>query len=179
METTGKLTGVTVDFMTRKLNVTFQIDSQPIDALNELQKCDFLDIVAKKHRKKRSLDANAYFWALCDRLSEKLNIPKTEIYKGYIKEIGGVSEVVCVQDKAVEKLCSGWQRNGIGWQTDTMPSKIEGCTNVVLYYGSSTYANAQMSRLISMLVEDCNAQQIPNITEKEYQEMMRRWGAKQ
>lgn len=52
METTGKLTGVTVDIMTRKLNVTFQIDTQPIDDLNELQKLESLDIVAKKHRKK-------------------------------------------------------------------------------------------------------------------------------
>ena len=47
METTGRLTGVTVDIMTRKLNVTFQIDTQPIDDLNELQKLESLDIVAK------------------------------------------------------------------------------------------------------------------------------------
>lgn len=178
MVTTGKLTGVTVDVFNRKLNVTFQIDTEPVDDLNELAKLDKIEITAKKHKEKRSLDANAYFWVLCDRLSQKLNIPKTEIYKGYIKEIGGVSEVVCVQDRAVDKLCSGWWHNGIGWQTETFPSKIDGCTNVILYYGSSTYDKDQMSRLISMVIEDCNAQKIPTITEKQYEAMMSRWGAK-
>ncbi len=178
MKATGKLTSIAVDMFSRKLNITFEIDTEPFDDLNELAKLDKIEITAKKHTERRSLDANAYFWVLCDSLSQKLNIPKKEIYKGYIKEIGGVSEVVCVQDRAVDRLCSSWSRNGIGWQTETFPSKIDGCTNVILYYGSSTYDTAQMSRLISMVIEDCNAQRIPTITEKQCSEMMKRWGAK-
>ena len=178
METTGKLTSIAVDMFSRKLNITFEIDTEPFDDLNELAKLDKIEITAKKHKEKRSLDANAYFWVLCDCLAKKLNISRTEIYKGYIKEIGGVSEIVCVQDRAVDRLCSSWSRNGIGWQTETFPSKIDGCTNVILYYGSSTYDKAQMSRLISMVIEDCNAQRIPTITEKQCSEMMKRWGAK-
>ena len=178
MQTTGKLTGITVDVFNNKLNVTFQIDSQSIDELNDLAELDKIDIIAKKHKERRSLDANAYFWVLCDCLSQKLNIPKEEIYKGYIKEIGGVSEVVCVQDRAVGRLCSSWSRNGIGWQTDTFPSKIEGCTNVILYYGSSTYDTLQMSRLIDMVIADCNAQRIPTITERQMETLMQRWGAR-
>ena len=92
----------------------------------------------ERKRKKRSTDANAYFFTLADKLAERLNIPKTEIYRNYVKEIGGVSETVCVKTEAVQKLCEGWKHNGLGWQTDTVPSKIEGCTNVILYYGSST-----------------------------------------
>ena len=178
MQTTGRLTEVTMDIMSRKLNVTFQIDTQPFDDLNELKELETIDITAKKHIKKRSLDANAYFWVLCDSLSQKMNITKTEIYKGYIKEIGGVSEIVCVQNRAVDKLRDSWSHNGIGWQTETLPSKIDGCTNVVLYYGSSTYDTEQMSRLIDMVIADCNAQGIPTITEEQCGEMMRRWGAK-
>lgn len=178
MQTTGRLTGITVDFVTGKLNVTFQVDTHPVDELNELAAMDSLDITVKKHKQKRSLDANAYFWVLCDRLSEKMNLPKEEIYKGYIKGIGGVSEVVCVQDKAVDRLCSSWSHNGIGWQTETFPSKIDGCTNVILYYGSSTYDAEQMSRLIDMLIHDCNAQGIPTITEEQYEELITQWGKK-
>ena len=33
------------------------------------------DVDIKEHREKRSLDANAYFWVLVDRLAEKLRIP--------------------------------------------------------------------------------------------------------
>lgn len=48
--------------------------------------------------------------------------------------------------KAVDTLIRGWEHNGLGWMTDTMTSKLPNCTNVVLYYGSSTYDTKQMSR---------------------------------
>lgn len=126
----------------------------------------------KEYKGKRSLDANGYFWTLVDQLAEKLNIPKTDIYRNYIKDIGGVSEVVCVKNEAVEKLCEGWQHNGIGWQTDTMPSKIEGCTNVILYYGSSTYNSLQMYQLTKLVVEDCKSVGIETKTPNEIAKML-------
>ena len=129
----------------------------------------------ERKRKKRSTDANAYFFTLADKLAERLNIPKTEIYRNYIKEIGGVSEVVCVRTDAVEKLCEGWRHNGLGWQTDTVPSKIDGCTNVILYYGSSTYNTEQMSRLIDLVVEDCKVQGIETRTPDEIADMLSLW----
>lgn len=129
----------------------------------------------KKIRKKRSLDANAYFFVLADKLSEVLNIPKEEIYRNYVKDIGGVSEIVCVKDEAVEKLCEGWRHNGLAWQTDTLPSKLKGCTNVILYYGSSTYDTAQMSRLIDRVVEDCKIQGIETKTPEEIANLLSLW----
>ena len=129
----------------------------------------------ERKQKKRSNDANAYFFVLADKLAERLNVPKTEIYRNYIKEIGGVSEIVCVKNEAVEKLSKGWQHNGLGWQTDILPSKIKGCTNVVLYYGSSTYNTEQMSRLINLIVEDCKIQGIETRTPEEIANMLSLW----
>lgn len=117
-----------------------------------------------KYRNRRSLDANAYLWVLIDKLAFVLNRTKEEIYKEAIRDIGGVSEIVCVKDEAVDRLCEGWRRNGIGWQTDTMPSKLDGCTNVILYYGSSSYDTKQMSNLIDTLVEDCKQLGIETMT---------------
>jgi hypothetical protein len=48
-----------------------------------------------------------------------------------------------------------------------MPSKINGCTNVILYYGSSTYNTAQMSLLIDHLVQDAKALGIETMTPQE------------
>lgn len=121
----------------------------------------------KEYRKKRSLDANAYAWVLIDKLAEKLRISKAEVYRNAIREIGGVSDIVCVQEKAADALCEGWNHNGLGWFTDRMPSKLPGCVNVVLYYGSSTYDTAQMSRLIDGLVQDAKAQGIETMTPAE------------
>lgn len=135
----------------QNVTVTVQADfRESFDALKDVA----LDIEIKRHRERRSLDANAYAWVLIDRIAKAQRSTKKDVYQNAIREIGGVSSIVCVQNEAVESLREGWSRNGIGWVTDTMPSKIEGCTNVVLYYGSSTYDTRQMSTLIDFLIED-------------------------
>jgi hypothetical protein len=112
---------------------------------------------------------------LLDKLAEVLREPKEEIYRGYIKDIGGNSEIVCVLDQAVENLRKGWERNGLGWQTDVMPSKIKGCTNVVLYYGSSTYDTKQMSRLIDLIIQDCKGCGIEVLPPERLAGMIEEW----
>lgn len=133
------------------------------------------DVDIKEHRERRSLNANAYAWILMDRLAAHMGIPKTTVYRAYVREIGGNCETVCVKDEAVEKLRSGWEHNGIGWQTDTFKSKLPGCTNVILYYGSSTYDTAQMSRLIDLIVQDCREQGIETLTPQQLDAMKERW----
>lgn len=133
-----------------------------------------VNIEVKKAAPKRSKSANDLCWVLIDKLAEKTRIPKTDIYRAAIREIGGVSETVCVQERAVKRLCSGWEKNGIGWQTDVMPSKIAGCKNVILYYGSSTYDTAQMSRLLDLIIQECEQQGIPTLRD-EAEELLRKW----
>ena len=128
----------------------------------------------KKASAKRSRDANAFCWVLIDKIAEKMNLPKTEVYRNAIREIGGVSEMVCVQDKAVERLRAGWEKNGLGWQTDTLPSKLPGCTNVILFYGSSTYDTAQMARLIDLLIQEAEQLGIPTLRD-EAADLLGRW----
>ena len=135
-----------------------------------------VDLEVKQHRNKRSLDANGYAWVLMDKIAARMHIDKVEVYREAIKSIGGVSETVCVQDKAVDRLRHGWEQNGIGWQTDTMPSKIDGCTNVILYYGSSTYDTSQMSRLLDLSIQDCKVQGIPTDTPDTIARLKALWG---
>lgn len=115
------------------------------------------DLVVKEHREKRSLDANAYCWVLIDRLAEATGCPKTDIYRRAIREIGGVSDTVCVIEKAADRLEAVWHKNGVGWFSERAESKLSGCVTVTLYYGSSQYDTKQMSRLIDHIVEDCKA----------------------
>lgn len=135
------------------------------------------NLTIKEHKKKRSLDANAYAWVLLDKLAAVIHESKEAIYKSYIKEIGGNSELVCIKTEAAESLCAGWSRNGLGWQTDTMPSKLKGCTNVILYYGSSVYDTEQMSRLIDLIVQDCKIFGIDTKDPEELEKLLTEWGA--
>ena len=133
-------------------------------------------LTVKEHKQKRSLSANNYFWTLCDKLAFKLNKSKTEIYRAYIKEIGGNNELVCCIDKAVPALCQAWTSRGIGWLAETEDSKLKGCTNIRLYYGSSTYNSEQMAKLIELIVQDCKEFEIPTWNEAELQKLCNEWG---
>ncbi len=129
----------------------------------------------KEYRKKRSLDANAYCWVLLHKLSAAIGLPAQEIYKKLIPDIGGNSEIVCVQEQAADRLVKLWNRNGIGWVTESFPSKIPGCINVILYSGSSSYDSAQMSRLVDLVVQECKQLDIETATPDELATMKARW----
>lgn len=144
-----------------------------IDSLNDDK--EYI-LTVKEHKQKRSLNANSYAWTLMDKLAEKLRIAKTEIYRSYIREIGGNNTLICVQDIALDDLLRNWQSHGVGWLAETEKSKLKGCTNVRLYYGSSTYDSAQMSRLIELIVADCKANDIETLTPEELSRMSEEWG---
>ena len=134
-----------------------------------------VNIEIKKHSRHRSLDANAYCWVLIDKIAEKTGEKKTDVYRQAIREIGGVSDTICVMDKAVDRLREGWEKNGIGWQTDTMKSKVEGCTNVILYYGSSVYDSKQMAQLIDSLIQEAEGLGIPTLTDEQAGRLVNQW----
>ena len=167
----------TLDFRKEDLPQAIAWLARLIETLDESKE---YTIEVKEKKKKRSLNSNSYAWVLLGKLAEKLRIPKTDIYRNYVKEIGGnTKDIVCVQDKALDKLRSAWESNGLGWVTDTLPSKIDGCTNVILYYGSSTYDVEQMSRLIQLIVQDCKQFGIPTYDQEELDRLVQEWGVKQ
>lgn len=98
------------------------------------------------------------------------------MYRDAIRDIGGVSAIVCVQEKAMEALRRSWEAKGLGWQTDVLDSKLPGCKNMVLYYGSSAYDVSQMSRFIDHLVQDARAIGIETRPQEEIDSLLREWG---
>lgn len=152
------------------------LKTQPADALRWLCKFKAGDYEINRIRKKRSLDANAYLWVLLDKLSAELGTPKEELYQMQVRQIGGVSDIVAVQNKAVEKFRKEWEAKGIGWQTETMPIKTAGCTGVRVYYGSSAYDTKQMSRLIDSVIQDCKLCGIETKPQEEINSLLADWG---
>lgn len=112
-------------------------------------------VEVKRWHDRRSLTANAYCWTMIDKLAEVLNMSKTDVYRQMILNVGGVSTTVCVKDAAVDALESTWRERGIGWMVDKQESKLPGCTNLTLYYGSSVYDTKQMGQLIDRIIEEC------------------------
>ena len=59
--------------------------------------------------------------------------------------------------------------------TETTKSKLEGFTNVLAYYGSSTYNTKEMSRLIDLIVRECNQLNIETKSKSEIDSLLKQW----
>lgn len=134
-------------------------------------------ITIDKARKKRSLDANAYFWVLCNKVAEATNLPASEIYRQYVRDVGGNFDVLCVKEEAADEFVRRWSKGRLGWISECIPSKLPGCVTVHAYYGSSEYDSAQMSRLINLCIQDCRALDIETATPAELALLLENWRA--
>ena len=134
-----------------------------------------VDCELKKHREKRSRNANDYCWTLIGKLSEKLNIPPVEIYRQCVKEVGVYRDfhLPASENKTLATL---WRQQGLAWLTETLDYEPDG-DNVVTrcWYGSSVYNTKQMSRLIDLIVQECREQNIETMTPAELAGLLERW----
>lgn len=143
---------------------------------------DLWDAVLKKHREKRSQDANSYCWALLRKLAEKMaditdgKAPtKEDIYRSHIKDVG-VYEPLPIREDAVDRFCEAWAEKGIGWFVEVVDdSKLPGFKRVHAYYGSSTYDTKEMARLIDNIVQDCKALGIETLPPYEIERLKEEW----
>lgn len=163
-------------------NMTITLESQHMDvsAAMELSKLDSLEVEIKKYRKKRSLDANAYYWKLLSKLAEVSGISKNRAHNlmlsryGQMEEYDGHLVYVVVPDtpdgaeKALEaetyhiKPTSQVQKGADGTLFRTYK----------MLRGSSTYDTKEMSYLIDGLVGECRELGIETLPPRELERMM-------
>lgn len=178
MKLKGKIVNIDLDFLTKKPKVTFQLTNQIdicTDEFNKLQEEELLDIEIDKHRDKRSNDANAYCWVLCQKIAEVVGSTKEQVYRKAISEVGQF-EIIPLKDEAVNTFLKAWKYKGLGWICETVgASKLRGYTNVVAYYGSSVYDTKAMSHLINWLAEEARELGIQTLEDIEMQRLVDEW----
>lgn len=127
----------------------------------------------KPYKERRSLNANSYFWKLADLLAVALKTTKEDIYKHAIYNVGRFQTLEASNKEAAESFCKRWCMNGLGWYAYC--DKIKP-TIIYMYYGSSVYNTAEMSRLIEYLQDECRRQNIEVRPKEEVDAMLRSWG---
>lgn len=159
------------------------VDGNVTADVADLMDCESLDIKVVKHRKKRSLDANAYFHVLVRRLTDELS-KETPISFSRVKNmmitsygqprlLDNGSPVVIKTNIPVDEM----MEDEI---THCKPcgSRIENDIEVVfyrVYRGSHTYNTAEMARLIDGTVLECKEQGIETMTPDEIRRMCEAW----
>ena len=128
-----------------------------------------------KAKRRRSLDANALAWKLIHDIAGEVGIPPEEVYRDAVRNIGGVSDVICIQEKAKDSFIRVFTAGHLGRQVEEMPSKLDGCVTLVCTYGSSDYSVQQMSQFIDNLLQDCAALGIDTPEEQRINSLLEEW----
>ena len=177
MQTTGTLEEINIDYKTGKPKISFLINDK--DKLSDIEQLKGLKlkIEAKKYIKKKSKNANNYFWELLTEYSEEKEIDIIKEYKERVKRLGIFRRFRIEKDNisTFEKM---WTEQGIAWFCDIADTEYIGEIEFKIinaYYGSSSYNSKQMSRLINDLVEDCKEVRIETKTPAEIKSLLESW----
>ena len=170
MEVTGRLNDA-YRTLEGKLCVSFTVDAQLSRlGLDELR-TDLLDITAQKHRRKRSLNANALLWKCIGDIAAAIGADKWEVYLKMLKRYGAYT-YVCVKPGAVEMLKRQWRECEevglvkVGEQT---------AVQMLCYYGSSTYDTKQFSRLLDGVISEMEEIGIETPTSEQMRHSLEQW----
>ena len=147
-----------------KVEISFTTDKSIIKQFQDVKDDKELTVQVKEYRQKRSLSQNAYMWVLLDEIGKAVNRSKEDIYKELVKDYG-VFEILPLKDDAVKRFNHNWSKNGLGWFTEIIgKSKLKGYTNLIAYYGSSTYDTKEMTRLLEAVINECQELGIQTMT---------------
>lgn len=173
MVLTGRLNDI-VKAMGGEWIISISTRDNPVSLFYRLKDFD-VNVDISKATKARSLDANAFMWSLCTAIGKALKVPKEEVYRKAIRDVGEY-EPLPIKEEAVETFQKRWQTKGTGWFAEVKDdSKLKGYKLVFAYYGSSTYDTAAMSRLIDYLIDDMKQMELPIPASKEQEEMLKTW----
>lgn len=177
MEYTGRFLTIGKDLPTNKFVASMLVNEDISAAYEKMKGCDTLDIVIKKHRNRRSLDANAYLWVLLQKLADVVSTSGSRVDKWdmYLMELAkyGVFTHIVVKPEAVDRVKQEWRA-----VTELGEITVGSMTGIQLqcYYGSSTYNTAEMARLIDGVVTDCREMGIETLPPDEIDRIKREWG---
>ena len=122
-------------------------------------------------RKKRSKNANSYYWTLLQQLCQEMNLDVIQEYRRRVKELEIFKqwEIDTLNVPTFEKL---WQDRGLAWFTEKV-EEVGEKTIINAYYGSSSYNSKQFSRLLDNLVQDCRSVGVKTLEDIELEELIR------
>ena len=95
MDLTGRFTNISISYATGKPLVTLEVDDNPEALFNhyeELKAAESLSIKIGKFRKKRSLDANAYFHVLVNKIATAVKSSDDEVKKNLVCSYGTLAK---------------------------------------------------------------------------------------
>ena len=122
---------------------------------------DTLMFEVKPWKSKRSLDQNAYYWALLGRLGQRLGYPSDALHRHMLREYGVYDVFTVRADVPLSDYFRYWDEVGQGEMDGVRYRHIRA------FKGSSEMDTAEFSRLLNGAIEECRQQGIETMTPQE------------
>lgn len=176
----GTLEEINIDYKTGKPKISFLINDK--DKLSDIEQLKGLKlkIEAKKHIKKRTINANNYFWKLLQELCELAEMDTIEEYKRRVKELGIFRRFKIEKDN-INTFKRMWSAQGVAWFCEISDTEYIGDTEFKIinaYYGSSSFNSKQMARLIDAVIQDCKVYGVETKSQLEIDSLLESWDKK-
>lgn len=168
MEFKGNIENITRD-LKGAYNVTITTESN-ISSLSEI-KDELLDVEIKKHRKKRSLNANGLLWACLSEIAKVLRTDTWSVYLQMLKRYGTYT-YICVKPDAVEGVKKQWRECEEIGDIDINGQKA---TQLLCYYGSSSYNTQEFSVLLNGVFAEMKEMGLTTPDEEKLERALEQW----
>ena len=178
---TGRLVDLSMG-MNRKQRITVEVNEDFEEKFCKLKDSD-LDIEIKKHRQRRSLDANAYYWVLITKAAKRLRISNNRVHNLMLRRYGA-PEVIDGQvvylvlpdvDEAEERVLES-ETYHIRPTSQVKTGKDgKQYRTYIMLKGSSEYDTAEMSRLINGIVDECKEMGIETMPPDQLEALLEGW----
>lgn len=174
MDLTGRLCEVSRDYITKKPMVKF-IVNENIDGIDDLDGKD-LKIKVFKATKPRSLDANAYFHVLCDKLRQKMGVSMAYMKNMLITSYGQIEYIseghaLIYKTNAPVEYIQELEAAHMKF----IKQSDDGAYWYKVYRGSHTYDTSEMHKLLEGTIYEAKEQGIETKTPDEIRQMEMLW----
>lgn len=174
MDLTGRLCEVSRDYITKKPMVKFLVNEN-LDGIESLDGKD-LKIKVTRATNPRSLDANAYFHVLCDKLRQKLGLSMAHMKNilitsyGQIEYISEGQALIYKTNAPVEYIQELEEAH-----MKFMKVGDDGAYWYKVYRGSHTYDSHEMHILLEGTIREAQEQGIETKTPDEIKRLEELW----
>ena len=124
----------------------------------------------KEHKNKRSLDANAYYWVLVNKIAEALNQSKDFVHRCMLKQYGETYSLLLPAEYNITGLIKYYEEESTIKKGDKLFKSYKA------YLPSSEMDSKQMSVLIDGIVSEAKSMDIETMTPNQIEELKASWG---
>lgn len=175
MDLTGRIKTISIDYETNKPKIELLLNERECADLLVNLKDDNLYIKIDKMRNKRSLDANALFHLLVNRLARHFNISDEDMKIKMNLDYGTIARF---DDGRVQgcKVPNGTNIKNFYKYAKWYKTDEEGNDCYIFYKETHTLNTKEMSQLIKGVIQECQDVGIETEPQEKIDSLLREWG---